>query len=310
MPAEALRSTGAETMGARVYPRRFVDRLASGPPLLLDGATGTELERRGARCEGPLWSARALRDDPAMILRIHRDYVAAGAEILTANTFRTQARTLARGQLGERAAELTQIAIELARSAIGHTGFVAGSMPTLEDCWQPGLVPDDVALAREHLEHAANLARAGADLLLIETMNSVREACAAVRAAKATGLPVWVSFACDDAARLLSGEPLADALTAVVALEPDLVGVNCLPAPHVIPTLALLAAAGRPFAVHANLGAPIGDASTARTHDTTPAEFAAHARSWLARGARVVGGCCGTRPAHIGAIAETAESPV
>jgi len=205
MPAEALRSTGAETMGAPVYPRRFVDRLASGPPLLLDGATGTELERRGARCEGPLWSARALLDDPAMILRIHRDYVAAGAEILTANTFRTQARTLARGNLGERAAELTQIAIELARSAIGHAGFVAGSMPTLEDCWQPGLVPDDVALAREHPEHAANLARAGADLLLIETMNSVREACAAVRAAKATGLPVWVSFACDDAARLLSG---------------------------------------------------------------------------------------------------------
>jgi S-methylmethionine-dependent homocysteine/selenocysteine methylase len=106
-------------MGAPVYPRRFADRLASGPPLLLDGATGTELERRGARCDGPLWSVHALLEDPAMILRIHRDYVAAGAEILTANTFRTQARALARGGLGERAAELTQIAIGLARSATG-----------------------------------------------------------------------------------------------------------------------------------------------------------------------------------------------
>jgi len=298
-------------MGAPVYPRRFLDRLASGPPLLLDGATGTELERRGARCEGPLWSARALLDDPAMILRIHRDYVAAGAEILTANTFRTQARTLARADLGARAAELTQIAIELARRAIGDTGFVAGSMATLEDCWRPELAPDDVALAREHAEHAANLA--GADLLLIETMNSIREARAAVRAAKATGLPVWVSFSCDDAARLLSGEPLADALAAVGALAPDLVGVNCLPAPHVIPALAPLAASGRPFAVYANLGAPLGDASTAttaRTQDATPAEFAAHARHWLARGARVVGGCCGTRPEHISAIAEAIKSPL
>lgn len=245
-----------------------------------------------------------------MILRIHRDYVAAGAEILTANTFRTQARTLARGGFGERAAELTQIAIALARRAIGHTGFVAGSMPTLEDCWRPELAPDDTALAREHAEHAANLARAGADLLLIETMNSVREARAAVWAAKATGLPVWVSFACDDTTRLLSGEPLEDALAAVVALAPDLVGVNCLPAPHVIPTLSRLAAAGPPFAVYANLGAPLGDASTSRAHDATPAEFAAHARGWLARGARIVGGCCGTRPEHIAAIAEAMAAPV
>lgn len=299
-------------MGAPVYPRRFLDRLASGPPLLLDGATGTELEGRGARCEGPLWSARALLDDPAMILRIHRDYAAAGAEIVTANTFRTQARTLARAGLGARAAELTQIAIELARRAIGDTGFVAGSMATLEDCWRPELAPDDAALAREHAEHAANLAGAGADLLLIETMNSIREACAAVRAAKATGLAVWVSFACGDAAQLLSGETLADALAAVGSLAPDLVGVNCLPAPHVIPALAPLAASGRPFAVYANLGAPLGNASTAttaRTHDATPAEFAAHARNWLARGARVVGGCCGTRPAHIRAIAEAMQSP-
>jgi homocysteine S-methyltransferase len=297
-------------MGAPVYPRRFVDRLANGPPLLLDGATGTELERRGARCEGPLWSARALLDDPAMILRIHRDYVAAGAEILTANTFRTQARALARGGLGERAAELTQIAIEVARRAVGHTGFVAGSMAPLEDCWQPELAPDDVALAREHAEHASNLACAGADLLLVETMNNIREARAAVQAAKTTGLPVWVSFACDGAARLLSSEPLEDALAAVGALEPDLAGVNCLPAPHVIPALPLLAAAGRRFAVYANLGAPLGDTSTSRAHDATPAEFAAHARGWLACGARIVGGCCGTRPEHIAAIAKAMAAPV
>jgi S-methylmethionine-dependent homocysteine/selenocysteine methylase len=296
-------------MGASVYPRRFALRLVAGAPLLLDGATGTELERRGARCALPLWSARVLLDDPDLLLRVHRDYAAAGAEILTANTFRTQGRTLARAGLGDRAAELTARAVDLARRAIGDGGFVAGSMPPLEDCFRPDLVPDDAALAREHAEHAAHLANAGADLLLVETMNTAREARAAARAAKATGLPIWVSFVCDGAARLLSGESLADALEAIAALEPDLVGVNCLPAPHVVPALDVLAASRLRFGVYANLGAPQGDASAARTHDATPAEFAAHARTWVARGARAVGGCCGTRPAHVRAIAEALSAP-
>jgi S-methylmethionine-dependent homocysteine/selenocysteine methylase len=289
-------------MGASVYPRRFVDRLARGAPLVLDGATGTELERRGIACAAPLWSAHALLGDPRALEAIHRDYVVAGAEILTANSFRTQRRTLAHAGLGDRAGELTRRAVALARAALGRNGFVAGSIAPLEDCWRPELVPDDDALAREHTEHATHLASAGVDVLLVETMNTIREACAAVRAAKATGVPVWVSFACDDAAKLLSGEPLRAALAAVAPLVPDLVGVNCLPAPHVVAALAVLEASGRPFAVYANLGAPIAGANGARAHDATPVEFGAHARSWIAHGARVVGGCCGTQPAHVAAI--------
>jgi S-methylmethionine-dependent homocysteine/selenocysteine methylase len=289
-------------MGASVYRRGFRDRLSAGSPLVLDGATGTELERRGAPCSLPLWSARALVEDPALVERIHRAYVEAGAEIVTANTFRTQRRTLARGGLGERAAELTALAVALARRALGDTGFVAGSMPTLEDCWRPDLVPDDDVLAREHAEHAAHLADAGADLLLVETLNTIREARAAVFAARATGLPVWVSFSCDARAQLLSGEPLAAALEAVAPLAPDLVGVNCLPPAHVATALPVLAASQRCFGVYANLGPPVGDAGDARKHDEPPEAFAAHALDWIAAGARVVGGCCGTRPAHIAAI--------
>ena len=295
-------------MGASVYPRRFVDRLAGAAPLVLDGATGTELERRGVECAAPLWSAHALLGDTSALEEIHRDYVRAGAEILTANTFRTQRRTLAHAGLGDRAGELTQRAVALARAAIGRDGFVAGSMAPLEDCWRPDLVPGDDALASEHVEHAEDLARAGADLLLVETMNTIREACAAARAAQATGLPVWVSFACDDASKLLSGETLAAALAAVGALEPVLVGVNCLPAPHVGAALPVLEAARRPFAVYANLGAPLAGASGARMHDATPAEFAAHAHTWIAHGARIIGGCCGTQPAHIRAIARKVRS--
>ncbi len=293
-------------MGASVYRRSFADRLAAERPILLDGATGTELERRGARCSLPLWSAHALIEAPALVARIHRDYAEAGAEVLTADTFRTQARTLARAGLEARAADLTTRAVALTRDALGPTGWVAGSMPTLEDCWRPDLSPDDESLDREHAAHAEHLAAAGVDLVLVETMNTRREAVAATRAASATGLPVWVSFACDDRARLLSGEPLADALADVARFDPVLVGVNCLPPAHVEPTLAALRALDRPFAVYANLGAP-GEGG-GRTHGATPAEFAAHALRWIDAGARAVGGCCGTTPAHVRAITETLDA--
>ena len=128
----------------------WLERLRAGPALLLDGATGTELERRGAKSALPLWSAHALLHDPALVGRIHADYVEAGAELLTANTFRTQRRTLERDGVGERAAALTARAVALARAAAAggdRPVHVLGSAPPLEDCFRPDLVPDDDSLA-------------------------------------------------------------------------------------------------------------------------------------------------------------------
>lgn len=285
----------------------FVERLRSAATLLLDGATGTELERRGVGTALPLWSARALLEAPGVVEEIHRDYVAAGAEALTANTFRTHRRSLARGGLGARSAELTRIAVELARrAAIGAGGrrvWVLGSTAPLEDCYRPDLVPGDASLASEHGEHARALAAAGVDAILVETMNTVREAAAATRAALATGLPVLVSFACDGEARLLSGEPLAAALDAVLPLEPRALLVNCLPPRAVPPCLPVLAGRGLPCGAYANLGAPDSSSGFKRSDDCTPEELAAHAARWLAAGARIVGGCCGTGPEHVRALA-------
>src|SRR5262245_12472774 len=134
-------------------PANLRERLARSEPLLLDGATGTELERRGLRTTLPLWSARALLEAPRTLLAIHREYVEAGARALTANTFRTQRRTLARGALGARAAELTALALKLAREAAQSAPqdcWVLGSDPPLEDCYRPDLAPDDSVLAAEH----------------------------------------------------------------------------------------------------------------------------------------------------------------
>jgi S-methylmethionine-dependent homocysteine/selenocysteine methylase len=281
------------------------ERLRRPRALLLDGATGTELERRGAATTLPLWSAAALLEAPDLVRRIHRDYVAAGAEALTANTFRTQRRTLARGGLGERAAALTALAVRLAREAAAGSSvapLVLGSDPPLEDCYRPDLVPDADALAREHAEHCEHLAAAGVDAILCETMNSVREAEAAARAASATGLPVLVSFVCWQGATLLSGEPLAAAIEAARRAGPLALLVNCLPASNVPPCLEVLATGGLAFGVYANLGAPDDVTGFRRSEDVSPERFAALAAGWVAAGARLVGGCCGTTPAHIEAI--------
>jgi S-methylmethionine-dependent homocysteine/selenocysteine methylase len=276
------------------------------PPLCLDGAMGTELERRGVATGLPLWSARALVERPDVVAEIHRDYVKAGADLLTANTFRTQRRTLSREGRGPLAAELTRRAVALAREA-AHTAArpvaVLGSAAPLEDCYRPDLVPDAASLAREHAEHAEHLAEAGVDAILVETMNTAREAEAAARAARATGLPFVASFVCGEGARLLSGEPLRAGLEAVAAHGPRAVGVNCLPPSLVAACFAELARAGIPFCVYANLGRPDPVRGFAPSEDCSPAAFAELARGWAEAGAALVGGCCGTRPPHMAALA-------
>ena len=289
----------------------WLERLRAGPALLLDGATGTELERRGTKSALPLWSAHSLLHDPALVGRIHADYVEAGAELLTANTFRTQRHTLERDGVGERAAALTAQAVALARTAAAggdRPVHVLGSAPPLEDCFRPDLVPDDDSLASEHGEHAANLSAAGVDAILVETMNTIREALAALRAARAAKLPTLVSFACWDGPRLLSGELLREAVAAVRAEQPAAVLANCLPPSNVAACLGVLTDSGLPFGVYANLGAPLDEHGRGRSDDCAPERFAAHAASWLAAGATLVGGCCGTTPAHIRGIAQQMRS--
>jgi S-methylmethionine-dependent homocysteine/selenocysteine methylase len=186
---------------------------------------------------------------------------------------------------------------------------VLGSDPPLEDCYRPDLVPQEAALASEHAEHCQNLAAAGVDAILCETFNCVREARAAARAASATGLPVLVSFVCWQGATLLSGEPLSAAIEAVRVLRPAALLVNCLPPANVTACLAVLASSGLPFGCYANLGAPEDVTGFRRSDELSPEDFADCAARWLAAGARLVGGCCGTTPEHIRAIARRLHAP-
>jgi S-methylmethionine-dependent homocysteine/selenocysteine methylase len=282
------------------------------PPWLLDGATGTELGRRGIDIGLPLWSANALLDEVGLVVlrQVHVDYVTAGVDILTANTFRCHRRSLAKVGMGDRAPELVRRAVEAARSAAhgaGHPNpspvLVAGSIAPLEDCYRPDLVPEDAALSAEHAELAQALAAAGCDLLLVETMNTVREAVAAARAALATGLPTLVCFVCGPDGRLLSGESLADAAVAVVPLGIAAVGVNCTSAPVIARCLAELPRT-IPRVAYANVGHATPDGAWVTTDAVDPAAYARYAATWEAE---IIGGCCGTGPAHIAAVAAGAN---
>lgn len=279
-------------------------------PCILDGAIGDELFVRGFDTSLPLWSTRPLLQHPEAVRKLHQDYIEAGAHVLTANTFRTHFRTLYHAQLSHRMLELNKLAVSLAQEALGaKQGWIAGSIAPLEDCYRPDLVPRDYELEVEHLLQSQQLLEAGADILLIETMNCIREACIAVRAAKQTGLPVWVSWIVTEKMTLPSGEKLHDAYNAIIALEPDVILANCFPLPILSELLPILRSFSFPFGVYPNLGKQEfhGEWSRNRFVYETQAYTDAMLTS-LEAGAVVVGGCCGSGPQHIHALTQHLKS--
>ena len=278
----------------------------SGALTLLDGATGTELDRRGVNINLPLWSARAIIEAPDVLGQIHKDYLYAGAEVVTANTFRTHRRSLAQAGLGDRAGELTERAVAIARQAsdcVSERALVAGSLAPLEDCYSPDLVPPDECLQEEHAEMAHHLVEAGADLLLVETMNTVREAVAAASAAVATGLPTLVSIVCGRDDRLLSGESVAAAATALTSLRPNAILVNCASALDLYrPLSELRAHTSLPVGAYGNVGYTDDSQKWLNSDAADPEAYARYAGQWVEIGATLIGGCCGTSPAHIAAL--------
>jgi len=275
--------------------------------IILDGALGTELGRRGANIDLPLWSANALIDRPTLVQAIHEEYIAAGADIITTDTFRTTARTFALAGLLDRSEELTMLAVHLAKNARekcpDRRVQIAGSIAPLEDCYSPELVPPDEDLAIEHTLHARRLAGAGVDFLLCETMATAREAAAACKAATATGVRTIVSFLCNSNGDLFDGRPLEEGVEAVEQFSPWALSLNCIsPRFMHIAIHRLRQATSYPFGVYANVGLPGAERDGAMTCDISPEEYVQYAGQWREMGAMFIGGCCGTTPDYIRAL--------
>jgi S-methylmethionine-dependent homocysteine/selenocysteine methylase len=265
--------------------------------IVIDGATGTELGRWGVETRGALFSAAALLSEAGLsaLRTVHAEYVRAGAQVITASTFRTNPR-----QAGERWAALTALAVRIAKES---GASVAGSIAPAEDCYRPELRPPPEVARREHGGFARALAEAGCDLLLVETVAAADEGLAAVEAAAATGLPVWVAAMAMADGRMRSGDDLRAFFRDARAAGARAALINCVPVAGVETGLQAAADSGLPFGGYAHMGEVDEHAGWPPGPVLSPDEYAAHAAGWVARGATILGGCCGTTPAHIAALA-------
>ena len=291
--------------------------------LLLDGGMGQELLHRGAANRTgsgqELWSAQALVSDPDAVRAVHCDYIRAGADVITTNTYATTRLRLERVNdprydfvdLNLTAATLAQ----QARDEVGRNVLIAGSLPPLNGSYRPDRVLDRVTLDAAYREQAEVLSP-HVDLLLCETMSTVDEAVAAASAACLTGKPVWVAWTLADggADHLRSGESIEEAWSALGDLPIEAALVNCCAPESISACMPYLAQTGaRYVGGYANGFVAIPDDwqlerqsvdGLQTRQDLNPDQYARYAMQWIERGANVVGGCCEVRPAHIQKLAE------
>ncbi|WP_319521690.1 homocysteine S-methyltransferase family protein [uncultured Desulfosarcina sp.] len=285
-------------------------------PILLDGGMGRELQFRGVQLSRQIWSASALTEAPDMVRTVHEDYIRAGADIITTNTYGLIRENLAKAGLEDRYEDLNAIAGRLARQACATADrpvLVAGSLPPLRGSFRPDRVGPASKLISCYREQARILAPF-VDFFLCETMSSAVEGSAAAAGALEAGKPVWVSWTLheDHSGRLRSGETIEEAVHALEGLKVTGCLVNCSAPDSITKAIPLLAetAEDRIIGGYANTFFPIPenwqldgsqetDGLLSLRNDLDPEAYAQYAVQWIRDGAAVVGGCCGTRPAHI-----------
>ncbi|MFQ6615516.1 MAG: homocysteine S-methyltransferase family protein [Fidelibacterota bacterium] len=290
------------------------ERLRSGPPLVLDGAMGTELLRRGVDVSLPLWSARALESAPEQVLAIHHDYVDAGADIITANTFRTTVRTYGKIERNRqealiKARRATFRAVQLARQASDDETLVAGSLAPLEDCYCPELFPGTPAAREEFVQQERWLEEAGVDMVLVETMIRADETRIALEAAGDYRVPRWVSFLVKDEGHLLGGDPLDQTVRLAEDLGAGAILLNCS---NLLTTLkaleTVLSATDLPAGIYPNLGRTMPSAQGEIEEVYPLDEFLSALTTAIPMGIRVVGSCCGSGPDHTRALRKAVDT--
>jgi homocysteine S-methyltransferase len=292
--------------------------LAAGP-WPTDGALGSLLEERGYRLSDLLWSTTALIENPQAIAQVHRDYVAAGARVLTSASYQTSrqgfraegrsaadadAQILASLRLAQQAASQASDRVWVAAS-VGPYGAVLGGGQ--EYVGNYGLSHQQ--LVTFHRERLAVIAEGQPDLLACETVPDLREVAALLEAlAEVPHIPAWITMSCRDQRTTCAGQPIAE-LANLVLGHPQVVaiGVNCSKPEYVSGLLGELAASakGLPLVAYPNAGRVWDGARRIWLGDGAAALPSVAVQEWVGLGARLIGGCCGLGPAAIAAVASS-----
>lgn len=286
---------------------------------ILDGGMGRELERVGAPFRQPEWSALALLEAPQTVREVHEKYIAAGARVITTNSYAVVPFHIGEDRFRARGKELAALAGRLAREAAdGASGVkVAGSLPPVFGSYRPDLF--DAALAQDYLNVLVAGLAPHVDLWLAETQSSLEEATASAVAIRHTGKPLWLSFTLrDDLApeempepQLRSGQSVAEAARLAVELGAEALLFNCA-MPEVMSPAIIAARAAAPsltIGVYANAFASQDDDGAANEvisdirADLDPISYTKWASKWAQSGATIIGGCCGIGCEHIRRLA-------
>jgi S-methylmethionine-dependent homocysteine/selenocysteine methylase len=282
----------------------LMQRLHDGDRILIDGATGTEIERRGVPMVDNAWNGAGALTHPDIVRQVHEDYIRYGAQVVISNTFSTSRHVLQDAGLAEHFELLNRRGVELARAARTNMqtphvlvagGITYGSFT--------GKHPPYHQLQANIEEQAAIMAAAGADLIMLEMMADVARTLIVLAAAQKSGLPVWVGFSCrldeQGVVRLLDGQTLVEGIEAIKDKDVPLVSIMHTEVEYIDACLDVLQANWSGLiGVYAHSGSFVAP-NWVFNDIISPEDYASAAAPWLKRGVQVIGGCCGIGVEHI-----------
>ena len=287
----------------------FLDHLKSGQILIADGATGTNLIERGL--PRGISSENWVLEKPEEIVRLHKDFIEAGSQIILTCTFGANTFRLDESGLSGREIEVNQRAVQLARQAVGEKAvYVAASIGPLGKLLKPyGPLSFDEAKSIYRTQIQI-LVETEIDLLVIETQFDNNEAASAVQAVREqTDMPLVVSFSYDRGRKTMMGVDPTKMAAAMMEYKVDVLGINCGRSldDNLNSLKELKQATSLPIWFKPNAGMPVVDDNGNSNYSLDPLSMGAKGKEWLEAGAAVIGGCCGTTPAHLKAIASSIQ---
>lgn len=305
---------------------KLAHRMQTGEQILIDGGTGTEVERRGVPQLDNAWNGGGALSHPDILLQIHKDYIAHGAEIVIANTFATSRNLMKDAGCLDLFETYNKRSVELAckaRTAMNAPDvLVAGGISH----WSfSGVLPTLTELTAGAAEQAKIMKEAGADLIMLEMMIDITRMKAVYDGAAKSGLPIWVGLSCapndrgvmclqngkpdiDGHKRHASGETLSDTIDVINGLDVSLISIMHTDVSFIDACLDVLNEKWDGFVgVYAHSGAVIAG-KWVFEGTISPAEYAQYAEGWMQRGIAMVGGCCGIRPDHIRSLNKLMQS--